>query len=119
VPVKFHKNIFLNTIKKYNPDIILGIGQCARGNIIRIERKASNLKKTQYKLVNLKLKKNKYSRISYNAGSFVCNFSMYVILDYIKNKKIKFAFIHIPHNYDLSKSIKFIESKIYEARNSK
>ncbi len=127
-PVKFKKEIFLEKIKKSKPDIILGLGQAPRSRKIRIEKRAVNLKKynkkekpkiifrnkPKYLFVNLKLKKDNSSRISYDAGKYVCNFSMYVISDYCKNKNIKFTFIHIPKNYNLNKATKFIESKINE-----
>nr|MCK4930094.1 hypothetical protein [Nanoarchaeota archaeon] len=125
-PVSFEKKTFVNRIKKLNPDIILGLGQYPGGKKIRIERKAVNLKrhtkkekpkisfknKPEYNFVNLKLKKDKNSWISYNAGEYVCNFSMYVISDCYKKKNIKFAFIHFPYNYNLDKAVKFVENKL-------
>ena len=36
-PVRFHKGQFLNAIKQHRPDVILGLGQCARGQRLRIE----------------------------------------------------------------------------------
>lgn len=124
-PVEFERKVFLDRIKRYKPDIILGLGQCSRGKKIRIERKAVNLKKhnkkekakiisrnkPKYLFTSLKLKKDKGSRISYNAGQYVCNFSIYVISDFSKNK-IGFAFLHIPSDYNLNKAVRFVESKI-------
>jgi pyrrolidone-carboxylate peptidase len=104
------------------------LGQHPRGNKIRIERKAVNLKKTsrkdkpqiiyknrpKYQFLNLKLKKDKDSWISYDASTYVCNFSMYLISYYGHKKNIKFAFIHIPYNYKLKKAVKFVNHKINE-----
>lgn len=127
-PVEFQKQLFLNKISRNKPAIILGLGQHSRGKKMRIERKAVNLKrrnkqqkpkiisenKPPYLFANLKLKKDNASWISYDAGKYVCNFSMYVISDASRNKDIKYAFIHIPKNYNINKAIKFIESKIDE-----
>ena len=101
-PVKFEKKIFLEKIKKHKPTIILGLGQHKRSKKIRIERKAINFKrhskkeepgvisknKPKYQFVNLRLKKDKNSWISYNAGKYVCNFSMYILSDFSGNKNI-------------------------------
>jgi len=127
VPVKFKSDYFLKRIKKIKPDIILGLGQHPRGRKIRIERKAINSKqynkerpeiiyknKPKYYFVNLKLKKDKNSWISYDAGKYVCNFSMYIISDFLKNKGVKFAFLHIPKNYTLKRATRFVETKIDE-----
>lgn len=106
----------------------MGLGQCGSGKKIRIERKAINRKRfgkkerpkpifkkrPKYYFLNLKLKKDRGSRISYNAGDYVCNYSMYVISNFIRKKNIKFAFVHIPRNYNLNKAVKFVESKIHE-----
>lgn len=125
-PVRFERGIFLKEIKKCKPDIILGLGQCPRGKKLRIERRAANLKRSskkekpkiiskgrpKYQFVNLRLEKSKISWVSYNAGKYVCNFSMYIISDFSKDKNIKFAFIHIPKDYDVNKAVEFIETEI-------
>ena len=60
---------------------------------------------------NLKLKKVPGTTVSYDAGEYLCNFTMYTILDFIKkeNLKTKFAFLHIPKNYNLQKALKIIQ----------
>ena len=116
--VKFDANIFIKAIKEHKPDIVIGLGQCATGNKIRIERKAVNRKKEDFNSkslpikqnspktlsLSLKIPKDKDSWISYYAWDYVCNFAMYVIASYIKGKNIKFGFIHIPYNYDEKKA---------------
>ena len=124
--VEFNKNQFLKEIKKSNPDIIIGLGQYSRGEKIRIERKAINAQRKneekfskkinkkglKYLFTNLKLKKDSFSWISYYAGDYVCNFSMYIISDFIKNKNIKYAFIHIPKDFKLSEAVEFVEKRL-------
>ena len=109
---KFNKNKIIKKIKKTNPDIIIGIGQHSRVRKIRNEIKAKNIiklkREKKSKLINknskkglftnLKINKMKQTTVSYNAGTYVCNFTMFNIMDYIikNNKDTKFAFLHIP-----------------------
>jgi pyrrolidone-carboxylate peptidase len=79
--------VFIKKIKKINPDIILGLGQCSRGNFLRIERKATNCIKKGLKIfkisrrgpqmyfANLKIRPTREIRYSYNSGKYVCNFA--------------------------------------------
>src|SRR5437667_12844633 len=41
-PVRFQRSQFINAIKAYDPDVILGLGQCSRGRLLRIESTAIN-----------------------------------------------------------------------------
>jgi pyrrolidone-carboxylate peptidase len=51
---------------------------------------------------NLKLDLGREARYSNNAGDYVCNYSMYVILDFLKRRRLptRFVFIHVPYRYD-------------------
>lgn len=127
LPIVYKKKYILNKIKKYQLDVIIGFGQSA-GKLIRIEKRAKNIfemerpkgkrviDSTGPKLysTNLKLKKIPGARISYNADDYLCNFTMYVILDFIKkeNLKTRSAFIHIPKNYNLKKATRVIQELI-------
>jgi len=57
-----------------------------------------------------KLALGKQVKPSRDAGDYVCNFSMYVILDYMKRycPTTRFGFIHIPHAYDAKRAVKFV-----------
>ncbi|MBI2588920.1 hypothetical protein HYW35_01795 [Candidatus Saccharibacteria bacterium] len=128
-PVRFDREMFLKKVKAIAPDLIIGLGQYPRGNKIRIERQALNLWKLHKQdkpqtilragpskiKVSLKLKKDSSSWVSYNGGQYVCNFSMYVILDFLKNNKdVKFGFIHIPKDHDVAQATKFVDKKLQE-----
>ena len=123
--VKFEKKQFKDAIKKFKPDVIIGLGMSGRGKKIRIERKALNIlnkhnKKPKIKILNsgkelfanLRIKKDNNSRISYYAGDYVCNYSIYVISGLIKNKKIRYGFLHIPKTYNLDRAVRFVENII-------
>ncbi|MPZ76233.1 MAG: hypothetical protein GEU77_06885 [Deltaproteobacteria bacterium] len=51
---------------------------------------------------------------SNNAGDYVCNYSMYVILDNIGRKalEVKFGFIHIPHDSNPHKATEIVAGAI-------
>lgn len=108
-PTKFDKKMFLKVLNYENPDVIIGLGQHPKARKIRIERVGKNLygKKMENKIkitengndrlnVSLKLKSIKGMRVSYDAGVFVCNYSIYVCQEWANKKKKKFAFMHIP-----------------------
>ncbi len=115
-PVRFHRRQFIDAVRKYDPEVILGLGQCSRGKRLRIEGRALNRRRNdrheRAKPVvrggprrlptNLKLDIGPAARFSRNAGDYVCNYSMYVILYYLKRRRlpIRYGFIHIPRDYD-------------------
>ena len=127
LPVKFKKDI-LKKVQKFKPDIIIGLGQKNRVKLLEIERTTRNIyKKDGVKVIvpkrpsryflSLKLKDaSKEMRNDYISGNYVCNFSRYIIMDFIKKNKLKtkFTFIHIPQNYNPQKASKIIKEIILE-----
>ncbi len=127
-PVRFHHGQFIKVVKETNPDVILGLGQCNGGWRLRIETKAVNRRRhdTRTKSMpiktagkrtlstNLKLAPGRETKFSKDAGDYVCNYSMYVILDYLKGRHldVPFGFIHVPHHYDCRKAIRFLRKVI-------
>ena len=97
------------TLRKYDPEIIIGLGQTRRAKKIRIERRAVNRRSDGespvqsisrrgplYRYANLKLPACEKSTVTYDAGIYVCNFSMYVVCEYVENVGARFAFLHVP-----------------------
>jgi pyroglutamyl-peptidase len=127
-PVRFHKNQFVDLIKDYEPDIILGLGQCSRGQRLRIEAQAANRRRAhqnaaarpilvgrpQKLRTNLKLTLGRHAKNSQRAGEYVCNYSMYVILDFIERRQLptRFGFVHVPHRYDDKKATRILVKAI-------
>src|SRR5262245_44442113 len=123
-PVRFQRRQFVEAVERYGPDCILGLGQSGRKRI-EIEARATNRRRSsetaagraiykhrpKYLLTTLKTTASKDTRKSENAGDYVCNYSMYVLLDYIASKKlnIPFGFVHIPHDHDPRKATRFVE----------
>jgi pyrrolidone-carboxylate peptidase len=54
------------------------------------------------------------AKSSSNAGDYVCNYSMYVVLEDIKRKSsnTRFGFIHIPHDYPLERAFRLIRRAV-------
>jgi len=130
-PVRFDKNQFIAAVAKHRPDVILGLGQCGSGKHLRIERRAVNRRRNnkdekgkaivtggpQALTPTLRLRKTLFGRqakISSNAVDYVCNYSMYVILDHIKRKssKTRFGFVHIPHDYPFARAFRLIRRAV-------
>ena len=127
-PVRFHKAQFLNAIKKHRPDVILGLGQCAHGERLRVEFQAVNRRRNSPEdkarpilagglpslKTTLRSPLGRQGKSSNKAGEYVCNYSMYVILDFIKRHRlpIRLGFIHIPHRYDYKKAMRLVEKAI-------
>ena len=122
-PVRFHRAQFIKAIVRTKPEIILGLGQSSRRKI-DVESQARNHRRArrsaQPRVISpggpknlkttLKLKVGRLARISTNAGDYVCNFSMYVMLDHIRDRSLdsSYGFIHIPHDYEPIKATGFI-----------
>jgi pyroglutamyl-peptidase len=123
-PVRFNKRQFLEALRKYRPDTVLGLGQCSAGQRLRIERRAVNRRRgsdrhkprriiqggSYWLATSLRLEKSPQARFSKLAGDYVCNYSMYVILDYIQRHQLpmRFGFIHVPHQYNLDAAKSFL-----------
>jgi pyroglutamyl-peptidase len=125
-PVRFDKKQFTDAVKKHRPDLVLGLGQCSRGRLLRIERRAVNKRRNRKRekphtithggvrslktTLNLEPAPGKQAKLSSNAGDYVCNFSMYVILDYLRRYRpeAQFGFIHVPYDYDPKRAAKFV-----------
>ena len=126
-PVRFHKGQFIEALTKYRLDGIIGLGQCTRRKIA-VESRAVNRKRSRHAdpgkpirhkgprflPTTLGVKFGRQVGRSNNAGDYVCNYSMYVILDHISRKalEVKFGFIHIPHDCSLSKATQMVAGTI-------
>ena len=118
-PVRFHRKQFVDAITQFKPEVILGLGQSSRSRL-DVESQAMNRRRGRSTLpsrmisrtgpeklkTTLKVKVGRQAGRSSNAGDYVCNFSMYVMLDYIRlaGADVRYGFIHVPHDYDLEKA---------------
>ena len=131
-PVRFHKSQFTRALAEYRPDVVLGLGQCSRGSLLRQERRAVNRRRKSsdakttpisaagpralFTDLNLRLaSRSKWSR---DAGNYVCNFSMYVMLEYIKRRKlpVRYGFVHVPRGYDVKQALRVLRAALNSSR---
>ena len=122
-PVRFHRQQFVDALLRSKPDIVLGLGQSSRRRI-EIESRGINHRRadgsakrraifaTEPKQLatTFTVKAGRWARISRNAGDYVCNYSIYVLLREIKRRKlaVRLAFVHVPHDYDATKAGRFV-----------
>ena len=132
-PVRFHRKQFVDSIQRWRPEIILGLGQSSRSRI-EIESQARNWRRASRKAVrrkirqtgpktiqtNLALKTGGQAGRSSHAGDYVCNFSMYVMLEEIRRSApwIRYGFIHIPHDCSEKKAGAWIERILRSIRSA-
>jgi len=132
-PVRFQRAPFVQALKQHNLDIVIGLGQSSR-RAIEIETRAVNRRRvrTAEKLrpiftrehkqlaTTLNVKAPRWAKVSKDAGDYVCNYSMYVILREIVREKlnVSFGFIHIPHDYDERAARRFIEGVLRQCYRS-
>ncbi len=64
LPVKFDSNGLINKINAEKPTRIIGIGRCRKGKLVRIERKATNLKEENSKALGKISEKSPFVRFS-------------------------------------------------------
>lgn len=128
LPIVYKKKYIINKVRKSKPDIIIGLGQTVGEKFLTIETKAKNIyekERPEIKKIidprgpkeiflNWRPKAPKGVRISRDSGEYLCNFTMYCLMSYIKknNLKTKFTFIHIPRGYNLQKAVKVIQEII-------
>ena len=50
------------------------------------------------------------AKSSRNAGDYVCNLSMYVMLDDLRRHcpDTRFGFVHVPHDYNAERAVRFV-----------
>ena len=127
-PVKFDRAQFIGAVTKYKPQWIIGLGQCSRGRRLRVETRAINQRRNSKKekarpivrggarklFTDLRVELGRQARRSRNAGDYVCNFSIYVILETLRRRQleIRYGFIHIPHDYDAGKAAALVDSAL-------
>ena len=122
--VRFQRRQFIAALYRHRPDVVLGLGQSSRKKV-DVETRARNCRRADMtdKLrpifkdrpkslpMTLKIRAGRSLRRSNDAGDYVCNYSMYVLLDAIARepRKVRFGFIHIPHNWELDKAVQLVQ----------
>lgn len=124
-PVEFNREMFEEKFTAHQPEIIIGMGMMERARKIRIERKAVNLTSqgeeitsggASLKQVSLKIPKTPESTITYDAGQYVCNYSMYVGSEYSESHNCSYAFLHVPMSVEVQDVVSFLRETLKNVR---
>ena len=130
-PVRFSRRQFIAAVNDTKPDLILGLGQSKRRGI-EFESRARNRRRgvravtarpiepfgPRWMPTTLDIKSSKTLGRSSDAGDYVCNFSMYVILSFLRQQERStlFTFVHIPYNYKLEKAVGVVSQLLERSR---
>ena len=133
-PVRFSRKQFIRAVDEFEPDVILGTGQCSSGIQLRIECRALNKRRSrktdptraisisgaEILRTNLDYDLGRSAKKSTNAGNYVCNFSMYVILEFLDRERrgTRFGFVHVPYTYDEEKAVRLLTRVVEKFQNS-
>jgi len=128
-PTRFSRTMFLDALRRHAPAMVIGLGQHRTGHKLRLERRAVNRMGHRGKVarpidpagparlfVNLHLPETMETTVTYDAGAYVCNFSMYWMLRACLDTGRRFAFIHIPRHYDEAAATAYVSLAIQAAR---
>jgi len=123
-PVRFYRKQFVDAVRRPIPMMVLGLGQSSRPRI-EVETRAINRRRSSktsaprpistggeaWMPATMPISVTRPSAKSINAGDYVCNFSMYVMLQEIERQSHHghFAFVHIPFDHVLQAACRYIE----------
>jgi pyrrolidone-carboxylate peptidase len=128
--VRLSRTMFRRALARHRPAIVIGLGQHRTGRKLRLERKAVNLMGRRggplrpidrsgpaRLFVNLHLPETAETTVAYDAGRFVCNFSMYLMLQHCREAGCRFGFVHIPHGYAAAAAAAYVRNAVAFALN--
>lgn len=126
-PVRFNRRQFIDVLERHRPDHVIGLGQCTRHRI-EFESRATNRKRVNNRVSVKPIRQSGAEFLpttldivlgsevghSDSAGDYVCNYSMYVLLEYISRSEqdIRFGFVHIPHDIDCGRGVALVMQAI-------
>ena len=100
VNIELASDLVISKIQAIQPDVIICCGMAEKREKLTIESNASCQAECLYTSIDLfELTKNlEVTKISYDAGKFVCEGLYYQVLKYIQsqNKNILCIFVHVP-----------------------
>jgi pyrrolidone-carboxylate peptidase len=104
--VRFDRRMFERAFSAARPQVIVGLGQHPRARKLRLERRARapgapRGGPRRARFATLDLPRTRDTTVAYDAGDYVCNFSMWVALGWARRHGACFAFIHVPRTCPL------------------
>lgn len=127
--VLFDRGMLREALLEARPRWVLGLGQHPRARKLRIERRAVNSMSAgpgdppqpitphgpPIRRATWRLEADEGSTVTYDAGRFVCNFSMYIVGEVCEELGARFAFVHVPARIDPGGGLRHVEAYIRAA----
>jgi pyrrolidone-carboxylate peptidase len=111
--VRFDRQMFENVFETVQPDVILGLGQHPRARKLRIERRSHNRgRSTQTRFATLSLPQTSETTVAHDAGDYVCNYSMWVGIEWCMRNNARYGFLHVPKDYSPKKLARYVSRAI-------
>lgn len=121
--VAFDREMFIQTLERIQPAIVIGLGQQVRSEKIQLECCARNVMSQERHLPGRPIEVGAQQQIelslelpcehdcerTFNAGSYVCNFSMWWIEKWCQQNEAKFAFVHVPREGSVARVVEYLE----------
>lgn len=119
--VLFDRAMFESAFDAANPSLILGLGQTPNGERLRVEQFARNAMSPRggpvcpieqdeagERRMGWSLPDSHVCEASVDAGSYVCNFSMWVADSWARAHAARVAFLHVPRTFDPHVAAKYV-----------
>ena len=113
--VKFDRAMFERTLERLKPEVVIGMGQHPRARKLRLERRARRTGCAP-RAVSLDLPRTADTTVTYDAGRYVCNYSMWVVQGWCAKHGARFAFMHVPMNYAPARVARYLREFIRTLR---
>ena len=121
-PVVYEPEMFLSAFEEHRPRYILGMGQTRRPGLLQIERRARNVMNRRDGNPVLPIEANAEderrlswllpmeaaTRMSQDAGDYLCNYSSWLAEGWARRNGARFAFLHIPIEYPVDDAAHYV-----------
>ncbi len=92
--------VIITKIQHMQPDVVVCCGMAERRSWLTVESNGTVASDTRYTTVDIHhlVQHLSHTKVSHNAGRFVCNYTHYMILKYIAEHQLKTdcIFVHVP-----------------------
>lgn len=111
--VRFDRRMFERALERARPDVVIGLGQHPRARKLRLERRAhARGDPARARFVSLALPRTARTTVTYDAGDYVCNYSMWVVQGWCAKRGARFGFIHVPKDYPPARLAAYLERSL-------
>lgn len=118
----FDRAMFESALNEFQPTHILGLGQLRNGSKLRVEQYAQNLWAKRKGIpapivtpccnsrreMRWSLPLNDSCEYGQDAGTYVCNYSMWVCDEWAGAHGAESAFLHIPVSFDVAAATRYV-----------